>query len=223
MKVLLFGATGMVGAGVLRECLLASDVTQVTAMGRTPLAQVHPKLTQLVLPDLFELDKHDMALGGFDACFFCLGVSSSGMTEAAYRRLTHDLTLQVAGQLARLNPSMTFVYVSGSGTDSSERGRSMWARVKGQTENDLMRLPFQAVCLFRPATIQPLDGIRSKTPMYRWLYAMAGPLLTLTRMLFPDAVVTTRDVGRAMLNAARYHEGRVVVEAGAIKALARHQ
>lgn len=221
MKILIFGATGMVGQGTLRECLAAPDVSQVTTVGRTPVAQVHPKLQQLVHTDLMSLDERDSELQGFDACFFCLGVSSSGMSEDAYRHITYELTLKVAAQLARLNPGMTFVYVSGAGTDSSEQGRSMWARIKGKTENDLMRLPFRSVYLFRPGIIQPLHGIRSKTPAYRCFYLLANPILSLIRRVFPNAVVTTEDIGQAMLNAARQSKGRVVVEAKDMIRLAR--
>ena len=163
MKILIVGATGMVGQGVLRECLAASDVSEVTVLGRTKIESAHPKLRQLVQDDLFDLAPVESALRGMDACFFCLGVSSSGMSEAAYQHITYDLTLAVATVLARLSPAMTFVYVSGAGTDSSEHGRSMWARVKGQTENALNALPFASVYLFRPAIIQPMHGIESKT------------------------------------------------------------
>jgi uncharacterized protein YbjT (DUF2867 family) len=221
MKVLMFGATGMVGQGVLRECLLAPDVEQVKTVGRTPVDQAHPKLQQLVHVDLFDLAARDEELQGFDACFFCLGVSSSGMDEATYRHLTYDLTLNAAGQLARLNQAMTFVYVSGAGTDGSEQGRSMWARVKGRTENALKKLPFRGVYLFRPGVIQPLDGIRSKTVSYALLYSLLSPLLSLVRRVLPNAIVTTQDMGRAMLNAARLGEGRMVVEASDIIRRAR--
>lgn len=216
MKVLMFGSTGMVGQGVLRECLLAPDVEQVTTVVRTPGHQAHPKLRQIVHADLFDLAARDEELQGFDACFFCLGVSSSGMDEATYRHLTYDLTLKAARQLARLNQAMTFVYVSGASTDSSEQGRSMWARVKGRTENALKQLPFRGVYLFRPGVIQPLDGIRSKTASYARLYSLVSPLLSLVRRVLPNAIVTTRDMGKAMLNAARFGEGRVVVEASDI-------
>jgi uncharacterized protein YbjT (DUF2867 family) len=221
VKVLIFGATGMVGQGVLRECLLAPDVEQVTTVGRTPVEQSHLKLQHLVHADLFALASRDLDLQGFEACFFCLGVSSSGMDEASYRHMTYGLTLTVATQLARLNPAMTFVYVSGAGTDSSEQGRSMWARVKGQTENDLKRLPFRSVYLFRPSVIQPLAGIESKTPAYQRFYSLANPLLTLIRRIFPSAIVTTEDIGKAMLAAARQGDGRVVVETQDIIRLAR--
>jgi uncharacterized protein YbjT (DUF2867 family) len=221
MKVLILGATGMVGQGTLRECLAASDVSQVTIVGRMPVEQVHPKLQQWVQADLMKLEAHESELKGFDACFFCLGVSSSGMSEDAYRRITYDVTLSVARLLTRLNPGMTFTYVSGAGTDSSEQGRSMWARVKGKTENDLQKLPFRSVYLFRPGIIQPLHGIRSKTPAYQRFYTLAKPLLSLIRRILPNAIVTTEDIGQAMLNAARQNGGRVVVEAKDILRLAR--
>jgi uncharacterized protein YbjT (DUF2867 family) len=151
---------------------------------------------------------------------FCIGVSSAGQTEAEYRRLTHDLTMAVARTLARVSPAMTFIYVSGAGTDSSERGSSMWARIKGKTENDLQKLSFARVCLFRPGVIQPLHGIRSKTRSYRIFYALTRPLLPLARMLFPSAVITTEEVGRAMLNAVR-HRASGVFEAREIARLVR--
>jgi uncharacterized protein YbjT (DUF2867 family) len=203
MKVILFGATGMVGQGVLRECLLDAGVEQVLSVGRTAAGQQHAKLRELVLPDLFDYSASEAQFGGYDACFFCLGVSSAGMSEEQYHRITYDLTLAAATALARLNPGMTFIYVSGAGTDSSERGRSMWARVKGKTENALLRLPFKAAYMFRPGAIQPLQGIRSKTPLYRAAYAMTAPLLPLFKAMSPNLITTTEQVGRAMLKAAR--------------------
>lgn len=220
MKILIFGASGMVGQGVLRECLAAHDVEKVTVVVRAPQIPEHAKLQQLVVPDLMNLEQYAHELQAFDACFFCLGVSSSGMTEEAYRKVTLDLTVNAAALLARLNPAMTFIYVSGAGTDSSEQGRSMWARVKGKTENELKKLPFQAVYLFRPALIQPLHGIKSKTPSYRMLYTILSPFLTLIRHVIPDAIVTTEDIGKAMLTAARRAEGRLVVDPKGIKQLA---
>jgi uncharacterized protein YbjT (DUF2867 family) len=221
MRIVIFGATGMVGQGVLRESLAASDVTQVTAVGRTRVAQEHPKLQQIVHADLTNLQSWEDQLQGFDACFFCLGVSSVGMGEDAYRRLTYDMTMAVAGVLARLKAQMKFAYVSGAGTDSTEQGRSMWARVKGKTENDLQKLPFASVQLFRPGVIQPLHGIRSKTPRYQFFYSAIGPLLTLLRPFFPNAIVTTEDLAHAMLNGARFVTGPVVLEAADIARLAR--
>ncbi len=212
MKVLIFGASGMVGQGVLRACLLASDVASIRVVGRSASTVQHAKLSDLVLPDLmdyFAAEKkanksRASELQGYDACFFCLGVSSGGLDEARYTELTYDLTLSVAKVLAPLNPQMTFIYVSGAGTDSSEKGRSMWARVKGRTENALMRLPFKAAVMFRPGAIVPLHGARSKTTSYRLLYTVTAPLLPLLRVLFPKQVLTTESVANAMLNIARF-------------------
>jgi uncharacterized protein YbjT (DUF2867 family) len=221
MKVLVFGATGMVGQGVLRECLLAADVSQVTAVGRSAVGQVHPKLTQVVHADMTTLDTVEAQLRGFDACFFCLGVSSVGLSEADYRHLTYDITLAVARTLARNDPAMSFAYVSGSGTDSTERGRSMWARVKGETENDLLKLAFSRVFLFRPGVIQPLHRVRSKTRLYHLVYSVFGPLLSGVKRLFPDHVVTSEEMGRAMLGTARSAPKSAVLEAPDIVRWAR--
>src|SRR5476649_1188548 len=181
MKVIIFGASGMVGQGVLRAALLAPDVEQVLLVGRAALELRHAKLRQLTQADLFDYSAVTAQLQAYDACFFCLGVSAAGLDEAQYTRLTYELTLAAAQPLAQRNPGMTMVYVSGAGTDSSERGRSMWARVKGRTENALLRLPFKAVYLFRPGAIQPLHGARSKTTSYRVFYSVLGPLLTFVR------------------------------------------
>jgi uncharacterized protein YbjT (DUF2867 family) len=204
VKVILFGATGMVGQGVLRECLLASDVDNVLAIGRTSTGQQHPKLQEIVRSDLFDLSPLESRLAGFDACFFCLGISAAGMSEQDYRRVTYDLTIAVAKVLVRLNPAMTFIYVSGAGTDSTERSRMMWARVKGKTENDLLKMPFRAAYMFRPGYIQPLHGIRTKTKWYGALYAVMGPLYPVWKRLLPKYVTTTECVGRAMLNVVRH-------------------
>jgi uncharacterized protein YbjT (DUF2867 family) len=203
MNVLLFGATGMIGQGVLRECLLAPDVSVVVTIGRTPTGQHYPKLREIVHQDLWHYGPIEAQLTGFDACFFCLGVTSAGMSEADYERVTYGITMAAAETLARLNPAMTFVYVSGAGTDSSERGRLMWARVKGKTENALLRLPFKAAFMFRPGVIQPLHGIRSRTAAYRVLYALTKPLLPLLRRAMPAHILTTEEMGRAMLNLVR--------------------
>jgi uncharacterized protein YbjT (DUF2867 family) len=205
MNVLLFGATGMVGQGVLRECLRDPIVEQVLAVGRSATGQRDPKLRELVAADLYDLAalEPELAAGHFDACFFCLGVSSAGMSEERYARVTYDLTLSVAHTLVRTSPGMTFVYVTGLGADSTERGRTMWARVKGRTENALLRLPFKAAYMFRPGFIVPLHGIRSRTRLYRLGYAVAAPLFPILKALFPRAVVTTEAVGRAMIRVAR--------------------
>ena len=203
MNVLLFGATGMIGQGVLREALLDPDVERVVAVGRSATDQQNPKLRDLVVRDVADLTGVESELAGFDACFFCLGVSSAGMSEERYTRVTFDLTLAVAATLARLNPQMTFVYVSGMGTDSTERGRVMWARVKGRTENALLRQPFKAAYMVRPGVIIPLHGIRSKTMWYRLLYAATRPLYPVVKAVAPNAVTTTEQMGRAMLALVR--------------------
>jgi uncharacterized protein YbjT (DUF2867 family) len=200
---MLFGATGMVGQGVLRECLLADDVESVLAVGRTAAGQKHEKLQEIISTDLFDLSSIESHLSGFDACFFCLGVSAAGMSEPDYRRLTYDLTMSVAKTLSRLNSGMTFVYVSGAGTDTTERSRMMWARVKGKAENDLLKLPFRAAYMFRPGYIQPLHGIRTKTKWYGAMYTVMAPLYPIWKRLLPKYVTTTECVGRAMLNVAR--------------------
>lgn len=199
MKVILFGATGMIGQGVLRECLLSPDVRQVLIIGRHSTGREHPKLREIVRQDLFDYSDCTADLTGFDACFFCLGVSSAGMKEGAYEKVTYGITLAAAEALVKINPDMTFIYVSGMGTDSSEQGRIMWARVKGKTENALKRIPFKEVYLFRPAFIQPLYGIRSRTKMYRMIYALSAPFLSLLNAIFPNYLTTTEKIGRAMI------------------------
>ena len=215
----MFGATGMVGGGALLACLAATDVERVVTVGRTAVSLQHPKLEQLVAADLFDLATIEPRLQPFDACFFCLGVSSFRMGEAKYRRLTYDLTLHIANVLARLNRGMTFVYVSGADTDGSEQGRTMWARVKGRTENSLQRLAFKAVYLFRPGAIQPVKGVRSKTASYRILYVLLGPLLALVKLVRPDAVITTEGMGLAMLEVARHGAAEAVLESADLKAI----
>jgi uncharacterized protein YbjT (DUF2867 family) len=219
MNILLFGATGMVGQGVLRECLLDPDVRSIVTIGRSTTGQQHEKLREIVHEDFSNFSVIESELSGFDACFFCLGVSSAGMTEEQYHRVTYDFTMAAAQTLARLNPGMTFIYVSGAGTDSTEHGRTMWARVKGKTENALLRLPFKAAYMFRPSVIQPLHGITSKTKAYRVFYAVTRPLLPLLKALFPRYVTTTEQVGRAMINAARQGAPKAVLESQDINSL----
>ena len=215
--MLVFGATGMVGQGVLRECVLDSEVELVVTVGRTATGARDAKIREIVRTDLSSYAEIEDELTGFDACFFCLGVSSGGRKEADYERVTYGLTLAAAETLSRVNPGMTFIYVSGAGTDSSERGRVMWARVKGRTENALLRLPLKAY-MFRPGLIQPLDGIKSKTPAYRILYGLAKPLLPLVRWAFPNQVLSTRDIGRAMLAVAKRGYGKRIMETVDIRA-----
>jgi uncharacterized protein YbjT (DUF2867 family) len=212
MKVLLFGATGMVGQGVLRECLLDPDVESVLSIGRGATGQQHPKLHGLLHNNLLDFSAIEDQLSGFDACFFCLGVSSAGLTEDQYQRITYGFTIAAAKALARLNPNMTFIYVSGMGTDSSEHGRSMWARVKGKTENELLRLPFRAAYMFRPGVIVPLHGVKSKTKLYSVFYVLLGPLLPMLNALFPKYVTTTEQIGRAMLKVVKHGWPKPVLE-----------
>jgi uncharacterized protein YbjT (DUF2867 family) len=219
MKVLIFGATGMVGQGVLRECLLDSGVERVATVGRTATGAQNAKLMEITVKDVYNYAPVEAQLLGFDACFFCIGVASSGMKEADYHRVTYDLTLAAAQALAPLNPQMTFIYVSGSGTDSSEQGRMMWARVKGKTENALLRLPFKAAYMFRPGFIQPLHGIQSKTPLYRRFYAITNWLFPLFRRLLPSQILTSEELGRAMLIAAKDGASKPVLETRDIRGL----
>jgi uncharacterized protein YbjT (DUF2867 family) len=202
MNVLIFGATGMVGQGVLRECLRDAAVRSVVTVGRSATGQRHQKLREVVSPDLMDLSGYASQLTGFDACFFCLGVSALGMTEDQYSKVTYDLTMSVARTLGRLNSNITFIYVSGRGTDSTERGRLMWARVKGKTENALLALPIKAY-MFRPGAIIPLHGIRSRTRWYNAMYAITQPLFPILKKVFPDSVTTTEQLGKAMIAVAR--------------------
>jgi uncharacterized protein YbjT (DUF2867 family) len=202
MNVVLFGATGMVGQGVLRECLRDPRVNRVLTVGRAATGIQHPKLREIVRADLLHYDSIEAELAGFDACLFCLGVSSAGMTEDAYTRVTYGITMAAAETLVRLNPAMTFVFVSGAGADSSERGRSTWARIKGRTENALLALPFKAVYVVRPAYIQPMHGERSRTPAYRIIYALGRPFVPLLRRLWPGSFTTTERLGQAMIAVA---------------------
>jgi uncharacterized protein YbjT (DUF2867 family) len=212
VKVILLGATGMVGQGVLRECLLDPEVETVVVIGRNATVQQHEKLQEIVHSDLSDLSAIEGKLWGCEACFFCLGVSAVGMKEEAYRRVTYDLTISVAKTLAKFNPAMTFIYVSGAGTDSTERGRLMWARVKGKTENALLQMPFKAVYMFRPGYIQPLHGVRTKTKWYGAVYAMMGPLYPVWKWLFPKYVTTTECIGLAMLNVAKRRALKSILE-----------
>ncbi|RYY98591.1 MAG: epimerase, partial [Comamonadaceae bacterium] len=202
-----------------RECLLDAGVQRVVALGRSAIPRTDPKLEVLLVKDFFDYSSVEAQLTGFDACFFCLGVSSVGMSEADYKRVSYDLTLAAATVLARLNPQMTFVFVTGRGCDSTERGSVMWARVKGAAENALLKLPFKAAYMFRPGIIQPLHGVRSKTPLYSAIYVLLAPVLGLWRMLSPNGITTSEQVGRAMLAVARRGAPSPIVEMADINAL----
>ncbi len=221
MKVILFGATGMVGQGVLREVLRDGEIESVLTVGRTATGQKNVKLSSLVHKDFLLYAAVEDRLKGYDACFFCLGVSSVGLSEIDYERVTFDYALAAATTLARLNPRMTFEYISGMGTDSSEKGKRMWARVKGKTENALMKLPFKAVYVLRPGFIQPIDGIKSKTRLYQALYTGLAPLYPLWKALLPNYITTTEELGRAMIALAKKGASGPILEVREINALGR--
>jgi uncharacterized protein YbjT (DUF2867 family) len=216
MKVILFGATGMVGQGVLRECLRDAGVERVLAVGRSPTGLRDSRLVELFHDNFVDYSAIEPELSGYDACFFCLGVSSVGMDEARYRHLTYDVTITAATTLARLNPGMVFTYVTGRGTDSTERGSLMWARVKGKTENDLLKLPFKAAYMFRPPGIQPLHGVRSKTGWVNAIYTVTAPLLSWLVRVAPNHMTTSERMGRAMISVARNGHPKSILESADI-------
>ncbi len=221
MRVMVFGATGMIGQGLVRECLRDESIKEVVLVGRSASGVQHAKLTEHVVSDFSALDGLSELATRTDVCFWCLGVSSNGMSEEAYRRVTLDLTVQVARQLVGWNPRMTFVFVSGTGADSSGKSRVMWARVKGAAENAVLGMPFRLSYAVRPAFIQPLHGIRSRTALYRAFYAISGPLFPLLRLLAPDSVTTTEELGRAMLALAKSGSAKRVLEQKDLNALVR--
>ena len=216
MKVILFGGSGMVGQGVLRECLIDPGIETVLSVGRSPLGRQHAKLLEIRHDDFTDYAAIEPQLAGYDACFFCLGVSSIGMNEERYRHLTYDITLAAARTLARLNPSMVFTYVTGRGTDSTEQGPLMWARVKGKTENDLLKLPFKAAYMFRPSGIQPLHGVRSKTGWINAIYFVTAPLLSFLVRAVPNHMTNSERLGRAMISVARNGYPKPVLESADI-------
>jgi uncharacterized protein YbjT (DUF2867 family) len=220
MNVLLFGASGMIGQGVLRECIRDPGVSRVLAVGRRPSGERHEKLRDLVVPDLTTLSEHASELAGFDACFFSLGVTAVGLTEEQYSRVTYDLTLGVAKALVQVNPRIRFIYVSGQGTDSTERGRTMWARVKGRTENALLALS-PTTFMFRPGMIIPLHGIRSRTRWYNAVYAIATPMYPALKRFFRSYVTDTELLGRAMLSVAAHGYAKRTIETRDINTIAR--
>ena len=219
MKVLIFGATGMIGRGVLLECLRDPGVELVVSLGRAATGILDGKLREIIHQNFADFSAMEESLSGFDACFYCLGISSAGLGEADYTRVTYTYTMAAAEPLSRLNRGMKFTFVSGVGTDSTEKGRTMWARVKGRTENALLKLPLEAY-MFRPGFIEPMDGIQSRTSLYRRLYAVVRPLFPLLRRTFPNHVLTTRQIGRAMINVARQGYSKRILEVRDIRAAA---
>jgi len=209
----------MLGQGALRECLLDPEVERVVSVVRRATGTQHPKLREVVPADFHDFTSIAPQLTGVDACLFTLGVTSAGMSEQEYRRVTYDITMAAATMLLRLNPQLTFVFVSGAGTDSTERGRVMWARVKGAAENALLRMPFKGAYMFRPAAIQPLHGIRSRTTSYRIAYTVMSPVLPLLRRLFPQYLTTTETLGRAMIEVAKHGAPKQVLESKEINEL----
>lgn len=210
----------MVGKGVLLECLDHSEIDTVLALGRTPTGIKHSKLIELMVADFTDFTMVRDQLKGYDACYFCLGVSAGGMKESDYKRITYDYTLALGKTLFQFNPGMTFIYVSGQGTDSSEKGRMMWARVKGKTENDLSALGFNQAFMFRPGIIIPLRGIKSKTPGYQFFYTYLGWLFKLIKLVAPDSANNTTQIGLAMINATLYGYDKKIIATKDINALA---
>ncbi len=207
----------MVGEGVLHECLQHPQVEAILVVGRKSCGVSHPKLKEILHADFFDLNSIEAQLAGYDACFFCLGVSSVGMNEADFTRMTHTLTLHFAETVSRQNPAMTFGYISGSGTDSTEQGRIMWARVKGKTENDLMRLPFKRAYAFRPGYLHPTPGLKNTLSYYQYL----SWLYPVFRAVLPGMVSTLKEMGLAMINAAVYGYDKQVLEVKDITTLAK--
>lgn len=199
-KVIITGATGMVGKGILLECLDYTQIEEVLVIGRSTIGMMHPKLTELIHKDFLDFSNVANQLEGYDACFYSLGISAAGLNEGQYRKITYDYTIALAKTLLDNNPEMTFNYVSGEGTDSSEKGRMMWARVKGKTENDLLKLGFKQAFMFRPGAILPLKGIKSRTKSYQFLYDYFTWLVKLIKVIAPNSIVNTTQIGLAMIN-----------------------
>lgn len=217
MNVIVTGATGMVGEGVLYECLQNPDVTSVLALNRKPTGMKHPKLKEVIHKDFFNLSSIESHLTGYDACFFCLGVSSVGMNEKDYTHFTYDLTMHVASTLSKLNRDFTFIYISGASTDETEQGRMMWARVKGKTENDLRKLPFKKSYAFRPGFIAPQKGLENTLKLYRYL----GWIVPIVKAISPGSIVSLKEIGLAMINAVKKGYSKDVLEIPDIKSLAK--
>lgn len=220
LKVIITGATGMIGEGVLYECLHHPEVEKVLVITRTPCGYSHSKLTEIVHSDFFDIASLKDKLTGYNACYFCLGVTSLGKNEAEYTRFTYTLTLNFATTLAALNPDMTFCYISGAGTDSSEKGKTMWARVKGKTENDLMKLPFKQVYNFRPGGIEPFLPLKPSQTYYK-TYKYMGWLFSLMKVIAPNFVITLKDLAAAMINASLTGYSKNILEMEDMKVLVK--
>ena len=220
LKVIITGATGMVGEGVLYECLHRTDVEKVLVITRNPSGYSHSKLTEITHSNLSDISSLNDKLKGYNACYFCLGVTSLGKNEAEYTKLTYTLTINFATTLATLNPDMTFCYISGAGTDSSDKGRTMWARVKGKTENDLMKLPFNQVYNFRPAGIIPFLPLKPSQTFYKSFKYM-GWLLSLIKVIAPNYVIGLKDLAKAMINSSLTGYSKNILEVKDIKILAK--
>jgi hypothetical protein len=217
LKAILTGATGMVGEGVLHECLQHDDVEQVLVVGRKSCGVTHPKLKEIIHPDFYDLSAIEDKLTEYNACFFCLGVSSVGMKEAEFYKPTYTLTMHFATTLSKHNSDMTFCYISGAGTDSTEKGRTMWARVKGKTENDLIKLPFKKVYNFRPGIIKPTKGLKNTLSFYKYL----GWLIPIIKLISPKYISTLKELGVAMINATTNGYEKQVLEVKDIVALSK--
>jgi uncharacterized protein YbjT (DUF2867 family) len=219
MKAIITGVTGMVGEGVLHECLNRSEIESVLVIGRRPCGIQHEKVKEIILKDLSDLSSVENQVTGYEACFFCLGTSSIGMKEEDYYKVTYMLTLNFAKTLSRLNPDMVFTYVSGSGTDSTEKGKLMWARVKGKTENDLMKLPFKRVYNFRPAFMSPTKGLKNVLKIYKY----TSWLFPVIRIFIPGMMTTLAQQGQAMINAALYGYEKQIIDVKDIKILSKQR
>ena len=221
MKVLILGASGLIGRGVLRECLLDADVSEVLLVGRSKIDPTFhvptTKLSELVMPDMFDYSKVESELSGFDACFICLGIAAKDMTnEAQYIRQTFDLTMAAASVVAKLNPNITLTYVSGAGTDGTAQSKSLWMRVKGQVEQALLALPIKQAVMFRPLAVQAVNGEIARNGLYRVGFFLGSPFITLLRKLLPSKIVTTEQMGRAMLSVAKQGSTKRVFESADI-------
>ena len=221
MKTMILGATGMVGQGVLRECINDPEVQEILVVGRRLASIQHPKIQEIIHGNLHDCSSIEPQLTGWDACMFCIGVSSFGMGEDEYTLITYELTKYLAETILRLNPGIVFIYISGDGTDSSEKGKIKWARIKGKTENMLLKMPFKAAYMFRPGLIQPLHGIQAQTKVYRYTYVVLKPIISILRNLFPSAISTTEELGQAFLNAAKTGFHKPIIEKEDIRLLAQ--